>query len=97
MKVVLASRARQQAAAAAQWWRRNRRAAPTMFTDELRSLVSELRRGSELGREHDVALGIRRVLLRRSGYHVYYVSEADAVVILAVWHTARGREPPLTR
>jgi len=41
---------------------------------------------------------IRRVLLRRSQYHVYYeVDEVQSMVVVhAVWSTARGSLPDLT-
>ena len=40
---------------------------------------------------------IRRVLLDRARYHLYfsYDADADVVEVRAVWHTARGSGPPL--
>jgi plasmid stabilization system protein ParE len=42
-------------------------------------------------------LDVRRPLLPRTRYHVYYVMAGDArrVSVLAVWHTARGGKPRL--
>jgi plasmid stabilization system protein ParE len=37
----------------------------------------------------------RRVLLKGTRYHVYYVPLADEVRVLAVWHARRGMGPPL--
>jgi plasmid stabilization system protein ParE len=41
--------------------------------------------------------GVRRLLLPRSRYHVYYeVDDANRVVtILAIWHAMRGQGPRL--
>ena len=40
---------------------------------------------------------LRRVLLARTQYHLYYVaSEEDQIVeILALWHTSRRNQPAL--
>jgi plasmid stabilization system protein ParE len=39
--------------------------------------------------------GVRRLLLSRTGYHLYYQLNAEAarIEILALWHSRRGREP----
>lgn len=39
----------------------------------------------------------RRLLLKATGYHIYYrVDEAARVVyVVSVWHTSRGRSPRL--
>lgn len=39
--------------------------------------------------------GVRRLLLSRTGYHLYYQVNAEAgrVEVLALWHSRRGREP----
>lgn len=44
---------------------------------------------------HPSVQRLRRVLLRATRYHVYYVPRADAVAVLAVWHSQRGQLPPL--
>jgi plasmid stabilization system protein ParE len=41
--------------------------------------------------------GLRRILLRATRYHVYYVSNAETVLILAVWSAVRGAGPDLKR
>ena len=37
----------------------------------------------------------RRILLKGSRYHVYYVARSEEVRVLAVWHAQRGVGPPL--
>jgi plasmid stabilization system protein ParE len=41
--------------------------------------------------------GIRRLLLSRTGYYLYYQVNAEAgrLEILALWHSRRGREPSI--
>jgi hypothetical protein len=40
---------------------------------------------------------MRRILMPRTRYHVYYVVAEDERLVLvhAVWHTARGQGPKL--
>ncbi len=96
MKVRFAARALRQATSVARWWRRNRAAAPFLFDEELDALVATLRAGNALGTEYPARDGTRRALLPRSRYHVYYeIERDDGIVVLAIWHTARGREPRL--
>lgn len=46
---------------------------------------------------HSRIAGLRRVLLGRTRYHLYYTVSEDATVveILSLWHTARGKAPRL--
>jgi plasmid stabilization system protein ParE len=39
--------------------------------------------------------GVRRLLLSRTGYHLYYQVnvEAGRIEVLALWHARRGAEP----
>lgn len=41
--------------------------------------------------------GVRRMLLARTSYHLYYVIDesAGSVELLALWHTRRGSKPTL--
>ena len=42
-----------------------------------------------------VARGIRRVLLRSTRNHVYYVEQQDRVLVVAVWGAVKGAGPDL--
>lgn len=96
MKVAFAVHAQRQARTVVSWWRRHRSAAPQLFEDELDALVLALAAGQTPGSAYPGRVGVRRALLPRSRYHVYYEAQsADFVVVLAVWHTARGRAPKL--
>lgn len=97
--ILLSGRARWQAAAIQAWWLENRPAAPALFENELSAAIADLQCGRVLGVEYGAIRGAQvfRVLLPRSRYHVYYRVGAtrDAVEVVAVWHTSRGRAPSL--
>ena len=91
--------AEEQAVAAASWWAQNRVAAPGLFTDELLGALDMLSGTPDVGRRYRRARipGLRRILLPRTRYHVYYVHEPESckVVVLAVWSAVRGQGPEL--
>ena len=80
------------------WWRRNRPAAPDLFREELASAAITIRTLPQMGHRvrHRVVKGLRRVLLRASRYHVYYVVHADTIHVLSVWSAVRGSGPRLS-
>jgi len=89
--------AEQQIREAADWWWRHRRGGYALFGEQLQ-------RGFELAttqpnagiRARDVALdGVRRLLLSRIRYHLYYTVEGEVVEVLALWHASRGTPPPI--
>lgn len=41
------------------------------------------------------AKGVRRLLVGRIRYFIYYRATTDALEVLAVWHASRGRQPAL--
>jgi plasmid stabilization system protein ParE len=81
------------------WWQTNWTKSPLLFRDELVAARSQIARVPSSGPayaspEHR---DVRRLLMLRTQYHLYYVidEEQRVVTILAVWHTARGNGPPL--
>lgn len=94
--VELVPAAARQAAAARDWWVENREKAPTAFDDDLSELVEWLAHAPHLvGVRVAQRPGVRRAVLRRARYYVYFMVEASTVTILAVWHASRGGEPDL--
>ena len=94
LSVVLTARAAEQVRAALAWWRENRRAAPDLLERELRAVLALVAAAPSLGvpaRDARLA-GVRRVLLRRTRYHVYYREAAGRLDVLAMWHARR--QPP---
>jgi plasmid stabilization system protein ParE len=37
--------------------------------------------------------GLRRLLMPKSRYYIYWTTHEEVVEILAVWHTSRGQSP----
>lgn len=79
------------------WWRENRTAAPNLFSEELAAALELLEVIPNIGRSypHPTVKDVRRILLRATRYHVYYVPPRDAVVVLSVWSAVRGSGPDL--
>ena len=98
MDVLFHPRAAEDAATIETWWRANRTSAPELFVRELETTLALVASSPTLGalasREHDFPR-VRRVLMRRTGYHLYYRFARQTLEVLAIWHTARGEDPPL--
>ena len=95
-RVELAPRARAQVRLIDRWWRENRLAAPTLFAEELASALEQLERGVLLGVPYPFPLfEVRRFLLPKSRYHVFYSVDRDLVKVRSVWHASRGKGPLL--
>ena len=84
---------------AASWWWENRPAARDLFVREFVEAVGKLARAPNLDTPyaHPKIANVRRLLMRRTKYHVYYVyqPEQDEVWVLSVWPGMRGRGPKL--
>lgn len=88
-----------QAEAVDSWWRENRPASPTLFLDELANAFQLLAEAPEIGTRYDRTSipGLRRLLLKASRHHLYYVYEAAQaqVIVLAIWGSQKGVGPTL--
>lgn len=78
------------------WWRENRDKAPDLFEEELDLALALLADSPGIGKRYPGHRGVRRVLLRSTRNHVYYVEKDDCVLVLAVWGAVRGAGPDLT-
>ena len=100
-KVEFSPEATAHAEAIENWWRANRPKNPGLFLRELRSALRQLRRSPHSGTLYEApgVRPVRRILLARSGYHLYHWpdDEAGLVRVYAVWHSARGKGPALPR
>lgn len=99
LRVVIAGRARIAIKRVGSWWKANRGAAPELFGEELAytfELISTAPRAGEEWASQRVA-GVRRWLLPKTLYHVYYTVDEDqnVVVVRMLWHAGRGRAPKL--
>lgn len=97
MTIHFSPQALAQVQAAQTWWKRNRPSAPRLLRDELAEALRLLRDAPEAGAPyaHRRLRGVRRVVLHRTRYYLYYVTEPAGVTILALWSVLRGRAPPL--
>lgn len=73
--------------AAFEWYEHEQSGLGSEFLEELRATYQRIL-DSPLGYQH-LRAGIRRALPRRFPYAIYFSVEDEAVVILAVLHTAR--------
>jgi len=84
---------------ASAWWRANREAAPFALIEDLERAFELIAAQPGIGaRARNAKMeGVRRLLLSRTGYHLYYQVNADAgrIEILALWHSRRGRAPAI--
>jgi len=98
-EVAIVAEAEQQLESIDRWWRENRGAAPDLFLDEFVQAIDLLSEMPDIGSLFDRANrpGIRRLLLRRSKYWLYYFHDRQRsrVYVLAIWSTFRGSDPPL--
>lgn len=96
-RVQVTARARGEVREISRWWRENRPSNPGLFREEMTSATARLSvlPGAGAPYEWQGMCGVRRLLLPRTSYHVYYVvNEQDRqVTVMAVWHTARGHGP----
>jgi plasmid stabilization system protein ParE len=95
VKVELSGEARAEVERADAWWRENRPAAPDLFANELDQALVALEGAPGLGLRYELKPGIRRLLLQRTSYHLYFLVQADRVYVVAVWSAYRGRGPAL--
>ena len=98
-RVVLVDEDEQQLKSIDQWWVANRQASPDLFLDELAGAIDLLSELPDIGSpfKRTNRPGIRRLLLRRSKYCIYYFHDRhrSMVYILAIWSTFRGSDPRL--
>ena len=96
-KIRVSPTAAAQIRAAAKWWKQNRDKAPEAFGDELDAAYRVIAEVPNAGEpiEHTTIRGLRRVLLGRVQYQLYYRvdTEARTLNVLAVWHSSRGDKP----
>ncbi len=95
LPIKVTSSAALQTEEAASWWSDNRPAAPQALRDDLQLAFSLLSEQPNIGATASNAAlpGVRRVLLGRIRYFLYYRVRPDQAEILPLWHSNRGQEP----
>lgn len=99
MKVRATGRAKREIARAALWWSKNRPQAPQLFLDELAAAERHLQTAPVSGQIYGYRKNrlMRRWLLERTEYHVYFSvnQKAQVIMVHSVWGACRGRGPKL--
>jgi plasmid stabilization system protein ParE len=96
VRVELSDEAAAQAAEIDAWWRVNREKAPDLFTDEFERALEDLGAIPSLGTVYGQGPpAVKRLLLHRTHYYLYFIEEADRLYVVAVWSCFRGRGPKL--
>jgi hypothetical protein len=78
------------------WRKENARYSPALFTEELVGTLKRIREGIAVGTVYETKNSgalVRRVLMERTEYHVYYVREGDVCFVVSIWGARRGRGP----
>jgi len=97
LRVKISARAASHVRQAAEWWAENRPAAPGAVRTDLRDALVLLAVQPGIGAAYESARtpGVRRLLVGRIRYFIYYRATRDTLEILAVWHVSRGKQPSL--
>lgn len=97
LRIKISARAAREIAAAAQWWSENRPAAPGAVAKDVGESLKLLAEQPGIGSKYEGtrAQGVRRLLLGRIGYFVYYREFSGSLEALAVWHASRKQQPSL--
>ena len=97
LRIEITEDAREQIASAVAWLTKNRPSAPGAVLEDLDRAFGLLSAQPALGAQarRTTVSGVRRVTLSRIGYYLYYRVAGDALQVLALWHTRRGRSPEL--
>ena len=95
MKVAFSREAESQVGQIDAWWREHRDAAPDRFAMELEEAILTLETSPVTGVLYEERPPVRRLLLRRTHYHLYFVVDGETVTVVAVWSAFRGSGPPL--
>lgn len=95
LRVKISARAASQIRRAADWWLRNRPAAPGAVAKDIGESIALLAEQPGIGAKYEGsrAPGVRRLLLSRIGYFVYYRTDGGTLEVLAFWHASRGDQP----
>ena len=97
MKIEIGKRARRQVERASSWWQENRPLAPFRFEEEFEGALRQLVSMPKSGVAYPTAKRptLRRILLPKTEYHVYFALERNETVIVihSVWGARRGRSP----
>ena len=98
VNIVLLDEAQRRFEAEDEWWREHRDA-KELFVEEFARTLEQLSATPGMGRRYRLARGKRilRVLMKKTGCHVYYFHdhERDLIEVHSIWGARRERGPKL--
>lgn len=79
------------------WWVGHRDKAPGLFDRELADALERVLAAPNLGQRVALMRGrsVRRVLMPKTAFHVYYEVLGDEIHVLTIWGAVRGDRPNL--
>ena len=97
LRVKVSARAASQIRRAAEWWSENRPTAPGAIRIDIGEALALLAQQPGIGTVYEGARtqGVRRLLVGRIRYFIYFRERQDTLEVLAVWHVSRGKQPSL--
>jgi plasmid stabilization system protein ParE len=97
LRVNVSARAASQIHKAAEWWAENRPAAPGAVRTDIGEALALLAQQPGIGNVYEGARtkGVRRLLVGRIQYFIYYCVTPETLDVLTVWHVSRGKQPSL--
>lgn len=97
LRVKVSARAAVHIREAAEWWAKNRPAAPGAIRIDIGNALALLAEQPGVGAAYHGARTevVRRLLVGRIRYFIYYRATQDTLEVLAVWHVSRGKQPVL--
>ena len=95
LRVKVSARAASHIRVAAEWWAENRPAAPGAVRKDIGEALALLAQQPGIGASYEGSKtrGVRRLVVGRIRYFIYYRATTDAIEVLAVWHVSRSKQP----
>ena len=95
LRIRVSPRATLQIQKAAEWWAQNRPAVPGAVRADIGEALALLAQEPGIGSpcKGTRVVGVRRLLLTRIRYFIYYRTTVESLDVLAVWHVSRGKQP----
>lgn len=94
LNVKISARAAAQIHQAAEWWTENRPAAPGAIRNDIGEALVLLAQQPGIGVscKNGRTKGIRRLLIGRIRYFIYYRVTSETLEVLALWHMRRSSQ-----
>ena len=97
LHIKVSARAAAHIRQAAEWWAENRPAAPGAVRTDIGEALALLAQQPGIGVAYKggSAKNVRRLLIGRIRYFIYYRVTSETLEVLALWHMSRGKQPLL--